>query len=190
MLVLQFCLTRSIKDCSLLWVGGLFILLNNLFFMLFVWVCLFLITLLHEMGHALMFRIFFRDKDWHITIGTGRTIISIGKFTIRAFPLTGFCEIAPKYKGSKFQYIMFFLGGPLTNLLFIILLSFMFKITKINELGFEQPNLVWILAFVFWANISQLVSTIIPLKIGFWPFKGYISDGMRIVKKAKETNMG
>ena len=162
--------------------------LNNLLFLLFIWISVFLVYLVHEMGHVLMYRIFFRGKDWHITIGTGRIIIKLKKFTVRVFPTKGFFNITSKYKGSKFQYIMMFLGGPLANVSFIILLSFLLKIIHDNELTFQQENLVWFLAFIFWANVSQFLFTVIPMKLSFWPFKGYISDGMRILKMVTENS--
>lgn len=166
------------------------LLFNNLFLLLFVWICLFLVTLVHEMGHALMCRIFFKDKNWHIAIGSGRTIIKHKNFTIRVFPIKGSYESKYKsiYKGSKFQYIMMYLGGPLANILFIVLLIFLLRIINAKELTFEQRNLVWFLSFMFWTNVSQFVGTVIPMKYSFGPYKGYISDGMRILNKVKETS--
>ncbi|MDD4402717.1 MAG: M50 family metallopeptidase [Desulfitobacteriaceae bacterium] len=158
-------------------------LLEVLLFMLLVWLCVFLVVLVHEMGHALMYRIFFRDKDWNITIGTGRTIIKLKRFTLRVIPIRGFFGCEPKYKGSKLQYIMMYLGGPLSNVFFIVLLILLSKSIKANE----QPNLVWFLGFTFWANVSQFFLTVIPMKYWYWPYKGHISDGMRILEKAKET---
>lgn len=159
------------------------LLLNILLLLLLVWICLFLVILGHEMGHALMYRIFFRDKDWHITIGTGRTIIKLKKFTVGVFPVSGFFNNAPQYEGSKFQYIMMLLGGPLANVFFIVLLFFLSQTIKANGLAFEQKNLLWFLAFTFWTNVSQFVSAVVPIK-----FSDYISDGMRILKVAAETS--
>ena len=163
------------------------LLLNIILFLLLVWICFFLVNFVHEIGHALMCRIFFRDKDWHITIGTGRTIIKLKRFTLRVFPIMGFFDFESKYKGSKLQYIMMYLGGPLANVFFIVLLSFLSQIIRTNELKFEQLNLVWFLGFTFWANVSQFILTVVPMKYSFGLYKGHISDGMRILKKAIET---
>lgn len=153
-------------------------LLNILLLLLLVWICMFLVIFGHEMGHALMYRIFFRNKDWHITIGTGRTIIKLKRFTLRVFPIMGFFDFESKYKGSKLQYIMMYLGGPLANVFFIIVLSFLSQIIKANQLKFEQPNLVWFLGFTFRANVFQFVGTVVPMKYLFWPYKGSLSDGI------------
>ncbi|MGV8146780.1 MAG: hypothetical protein ACLKAK_10390 [Alkaliphilus sp.] len=164
------------------------LLLNNLLFMLLIWICAFLVVFVHEMGHALMYRIFFRNNDWHITIGTGRTIIKLKKFTVRVFLSTGSFNFPSKYKGSKFQYIMMLLGGSLANVFFIILLIPLAKTNLANELTFAHYNLYWFLGFTFWVNVSQFVFAVVPMKLSFWPFKGYISDGMRILKMATKTS--
>lgn len=137
------------------------------------------------MGHDIMYRIFFGDNDWHIRIGRGRTIIKLNKFTVNILPSSGFFKITSKKNRSKFQYIMMLLGGPLANLLSIILLAILFKITNASQLPFVKYNLTWFLAFIFWCNILQFIGTILPMKL---PFNGYISDGMRILYKARETN--
>lgn len=164
------------------------VLLNAIILLLLLWIGMFLTTLVHEIGHAVMYRIFFRDKDWHITIGTGRTIIKLKKFTVGVFQKTGHFNFVYKNKGSKFQYIMMFLGGPLANIVLIILLRFLVQIIKAKEVTFEQSNLVWFLTIMFWMNVGQFVSAVIPIKFSFWPFNGYISDGLRIFKKATETS--
>jgi len=164
------------------------LLLNILLLMLLVWICFFLVTFVHEMGHALMYRIFFRNNDWHITIGTGRTIIKLKKFTVRLLVTTGSFNFPSKYKGSKFQYIMMLLGGPLVNVFFIVLLMSLARTNLANELTFVHYNLYWFLEFTFWAHVGQFVGTVVPMKLSFWPFKGYISDGMRILKMATKTS--
>ena len=163
-------------------------LLNYLLFLIFIWICSFLVNFVHEMGHAIMYCIFFREKNWHITIGTGRLIVKLKKFTIKALPIKGFIKYVSKYKGSKFQYIMVSLGGPLANVFSIVLLIFLLQIIKANELTIEQQNFVWFLKFTFWAHVSQFIMTSIPMKYSFWPYNGYISDGMSILKKAREKS--
>lgn len=163
-------------------------LLNIILFLMLVWICMFCVILVHEMGHAIMYQIFFRDKDWYIEIGKGKPIIKLKKFTVRFLPISGFFNCEYKYKGSKLQYIMEYLGGPLANALSIILLIFLIRIIKTNELTLLQSNLIWFMSFAFWANVSQFIGTVIPMKYPFWPYKGCISDGMRILKEATESS--
>lgn len=42
------------------------------------------------MGHAIMYQIFFKEKSWHITIGNGKPVINLKKFTIKILPIFGF----------------------------------------------------------------------------------------------------
>ena len=163
------------------------LLLNILLLLLLIWICMFLVNLVHEMGHSLMYRIFFREKDWNITIGEGRTIIKLKKFTVRIFPISGYYNYESKYEGSKFQRIMVHLGGPLANVFFIVLLIFLLQIITANELTFEEKNLVWFLKFTFWFNVFQFVFTAIPMKYSSWPYVGCMSDGMQILNEVTKT---
>ncbi len=54
---------------------------------------------------------------------------------------------------------MVFLGGPLVNVFFIVLLFFSPKV-------FKQLNLAWFLAFAFWVNVSQFARTACQLYPG------------------------
>lgn len=161
-------------------------LLKILVFLLFVWVCLFVVNFFHEMGHVLMGRIFFRDKGWHIVIGTGRTIIKLKRFTFRVIPIRGTYGFESITKGSKLQYIMMYLGGPLANLFFIVLLIWLSQVIKASNL--ELTDLVIFLEYILWANIGQFAFTVIPMKYWYWPYKGYLSDGMKILMKATEKD--
>jgi hypothetical protein len=155
---------------------------------LLAWISLFLVFLAHESGHVLMYRIFFRDKQWHITIGVGRTLIKLKRLTLRAIPISGSYDGEFKNKGSKLQDIMTYLGGPLTNVFFIVLLIILSQILRANGLESELRNLVWVLGFAFWANVYQFFITIVPMEYLYWPYTGNISDGMKILKKAKEKS--
>lgn len=159
-------------------------LLNIILLILLVWIGIFLVNLVHEFGHILMYRIFFCDKHWHITIGTGRTVFKLKRLTLKVIPLRAFYNVESKNDGSKLQDIMMHLGGPLANVFFIVLLIFLSQIIKAE---LELPNLVWFLGFTFWANVGQFVFTVVPMKYSFWPYIGFISDGMRILKRIKDS---
>ncbi|SET14396.1 site-2 protease family protein [Anaerobranca gottschalkii] len=166
------------------------VLFNILIVSILVWLSFFIAVFLHEMGHALMYRIFFRDKDWHIRIGSGREIIKSKKFTIKAIPIDGYFYFEPKHRGSKFQYIMMLLGGPLTNILFIFLLSFLLYILKGNEQTLVQKILVWLFEFSLRIHVVGFLLTAIPINFRNGPLKGYTSDGMNILKIAMKSKKG
>lgn len=157
-------------------------LLFNIFLLIFgVWIILLIITLVHEMGHAFMYKIFFRDKYWHIEVGRGRTIIKLRKFTIRIIPASGFCHFDPQSKGSKIQYIMTYLGGPLASLLIVVLTTLLLQLTKARDLTIQQENWVWFLEFAFWASFCSFVLTILPIKYPHGYLKGLNSDALRAI---------
>lgn len=160
-------------------------LLNVSLFLVLIWICMFLVTLAHEMGHAIMYRIFFKENNWHITIGKGQPFINLKKFTIRAVPFGGVCKCTYNNKVNKFEDIMVSLGGPLANILSIAILYFLLNIVKANEPTLGQQNLLWVLNFIFLTNVYQFAFSVIPMKLSFWPFNGYTSDGMRILIKAR-----
>lgn len=154
-------------------------------FILLVWAGLFLLNLVHEGGHVLMYRIFFRDGHWHITIGTGRVIVRLKRFTLALLPIKGNFNTAPDHEGTKLQYIMMCLGGPMANVVFLVLVFFASGVLKAN---FDlPPGLDWFLGLFFWGNIFQLFVTVLPLEYTFGPYAGEISDGMRI-KRIRETS--
>lgn len=155
-----------------------------------MWISLFLTTLFHEFGHVLMYQILFRDKKWRIHTGTGKIIAETKRFTLRALPLFGSYSCASKHEGgSKFKHIMVYLGGPLANLLIIAFLAIILRVNKADQTLAEQPGLVWILSFAFWANVYQFVSAIIPMNYASSSYMNAISDGKRIVRKLKEKGL-
>ncbi len=44
----------------------------------------------------------------------------------------------PQTKGSKIQYIMTYLGGPLASLLIVVLTTLLLQLTKASDLAFQQ----------------------------------------------------
>lgn len=162
-------------------------LLFNIFLLIFgVWTILLIITLFHEMGHAFMYKIFFRDKYWHIEVGRGKKIIKLRKFTIRIIPASGFFHCDPQSKGSKIQYIMTHLGGPLASLLIVVLTTLLLQLTKASELTIQQENWVWFLEFAFWVSVSSFIMTILPIKYPHGYLKGFNSDGLSALNCALE----
>ena len=158
------------------------ILLNIVFFILLLWICLVFIIVVHEMGHLLMFKMFYREdyKGWHIEIGNGRPIMEFKRLTLRIIPISGCFNFREKLKVSKFQYIMMLTGGPIASLIFIFLLGFLFRYMSItNNLVFKHHNLTRFLVFLFWGFLSQFILTLFPMSFG-----GYTSDGMKIIKTA------
>ena len=55
-----------------------------------MWGLLFISIFFHEMGHLIMYFIFYRENNWRIEIGSkGKKLLEIGRFTIYPKMLTG-----------------------------------------------------------------------------------------------------
>ena len=147
-----------------------FILLLVIFYF-----CSFLGILVHEMGHVLMYILFYKKNNLRLEIGSaGIKILTIGKFTIYSNMITGvtyFNDI----KCNKFKMIMFCIGGPLASLIFTILL--VPYISKFVNIPFsENSNFTRFVIALFYTNLFLFITSIIPIKI-----KSYTSDGMNLI---------
>ena len=90
-------------------------LVFSISFLIWVFVVLlFLIT--HEIGHMIFYRIFFKNKDWKITLGEGKRIISVWKIEInlRYFWVGKFTYKKP-IENSKYKQILVNMGGIIFN---------------------------------------------------------------------------
>ncbi len=137
-----------------------------------MWGLLFISIFFHEMGHLIMYLIFYRENNWRIEIGLkGKKLLEIGRFTIYPKMLTGHIYYNFK-KYNKLNSIMVSAGGPLANLIFIIfIIIYMF-----NFCTDKSGLLYWCLCFLFYHNLSLFVTAVIPIKN-----KHYTSDGWRII---------
>ena len=97
----------------------------------FMWGLLFISIFFHEMGHLIMYLIFYRENNWRIEIGSkGKKSLEIGRFTIYPKMLTGHIYYNFK-KYNKLNSIMVSAGGPLVNLILIIFIIIR-KVLKIS----------------------------------------------------------
>lgn len=137
-----------------------------------MWGLLFISIFFHEMGHLIMYLIFYRENNWRIEIGSkGKKLLEIGRFTIYPKMLTGHIYYNFK-KYNKLNSIMVSAGGPLVNLVLII-----FIIIYIFNFCTDKTGLLyWCLCFLFYHNLSLFLTAIIPINN-----KHYTSDGWRIL---------
>ena len=141
-----------------------------------IWGLMFISIFVHEMGHLLMYLLFYRENKWRIEIGAkGKKLFEIGRFTIYLNMLTGHIYYDYK-KDNKLNSIMTSAGGPLATLLLIIfILGYIFKANPD-----KNGLLYWNLCFMFYHNLSLFITAIIPINT-----KNYTSDGWRIIDNLK-----
>lgn len=139
----------------------------------------------HEMGHILMCIIFFKCEDWKIDMGLGKVLFETKRLIIRPIIVVG--KILPQLdweyynSKSKLQKIMIPLGGPLFNLIVLIvtiplLISEGKMIAGYSHLF--QESIKFLLRF----NMAQLFWTLLPI----YYKRDVPSDGRRIIEIIKD----
>ncbi|WP_373601023.1 hypothetical protein [Paraclostridium bifermentans] len=143
-----------------------------------------IVTILHELGHAIMQLIFTKGKV-NVIIGNGKLDM---KFTINRLTinLKGYESIGALSYGfsrgsiadSKFKNILIYLGGPLVSVL--ICITTYITIFKIDNIFF-----IYAMNAFFWCSLFSTLCTLIPMKYNYYPYEGYYSDGYKIVQVLK-----
>ena len=154
----------------------LFLLLKGLIMLPVVWLLMLITIFFHEMGHVVMYLLLYRENDWSVELGKkGIKLVKFGRFTIYISMVTG-CAYYSYTNYNKFKSILVSFGGPLVNLILVIL----FKIYLSNSSIERSYFFIWCVYFLFYSNLFQFLGTIIPIKT-----VNYSSDGMKILQRLK-----
>ena len=142
-------------------------------------------VLLHELGHALGYRISAGKVGWKVIAGSGPRMIGKSKYTFCLIPAGGYFipEEEPKTNKAK---ILTLAGGPFLSLLLAVLYGIIhFCIPK-----FVQPEsslyeiLRSVSAFLMYFNFFQFLFTAIPVRYKV-VCRGHESDGLQIIHVLK-----
>ncbi len=157
--------------------------LETILFMILLWFCMSFIILIHEFGHVFMYMVFFKKNDWHVTIGSAKPIKVFSKFTICVVPLSGLCSFDSNLVGSKFSKIMVYLGGAISNFLFMMVFLFVSPYIKGALSHVISPSAInFLLGVVFYTNLFCLITALLPMRYA----NGHISDAQLVLKVLKE----
>ncbi len=152
---------------------------------IFLWLGLAVSVLIHEAGHMTGYKLAKGTDDWIIQIGFGKTLIKTKHYDIRLVPFSG-AFYAPENTYTKAQSLLCAAGGPVFNLILIIVL-FALHSSSLSELAFiDHYGPTW--DFIRTYNIIIFLSAIIPLRYpSFFPIIGGMeSDGMHILKVMRD----
>ena len=100
---------------------------------IFLWLGLALSILIHETGHMAGYKLANGKEDWIIQVGFGKTLIKTKNYDIRILPFSGvFYNPAPDITYTEAQALLCAVGGPVFNLILILIL-FALKSSSLNE---------------------------------------------------------
>lgn len=152
---------------------------------LLIWLLCLISVLLHELGHALGYRISGGKAGWKVIAGSGPEIIGTSKFVFRLIPVGGYFVPEEDTKTNKEKIIML-AGGPFVSLLQAVLYwAICFCVFR-----FVQPesSLCEILLptskFLAFYNFFLFLHTVIPIRYRV-VCRGFESDGLQIVHVLK-----
>ena len=159
-----------------------------------IWLLCLLSVLLHELGHALGYRISGGKAGWKVIVGSGPRMIGKSKYIFCLIPAGGYFIPKEEPERNKAKILMY-AGGPILSLMQAVLYGIIYFCFP----EFVRPgsNLYEILlsvsAFLFYFNFFQCLFTVIPIRYRV-VCRGFESDGLQIVhalknKESQESHM-
>ena len=146
-----------------------------------------MLTLLHELGHAVPALIFTKEEvivnignsNLNKKIKLSRLIIKLNGYKSLVDVSYGYINWTP-LDSNKIKAIIIILGGPLTSLIVSILIY-------IYLINVSLPYiLIILLNALFYFSLFQFLLTILPMKYFYKPYVGYTSDGYKILQHLKK----
>ncbi len=154
---------------------------------LLIWLLCLFSVLLHELGHALGYRIGGGKAGWKVGVGSGPKMIGISKLVFRLIPAGG-CFIPEEEPETNRGKILMFAGGPVVSLLQAVLYGVLYFCIS----GLIQPGsslyeiLLPAVSFLLYFNFFQCLFTVIPIRYRI-VCRGVESDGLQIVHILKHN---
>ena len=148
---------------------------------LLVWLLCLLSVLLHELGHALGYRISAGKAEWKVIAGSGPGIFSGSRCEFRLIPAGGYFIPGKEPETNKAKIAML-AGGPVVSLLLAVL----FGVLHFSIPGFIRPDsglceiLLQLTSFLLYFNFFQFFFTAVPIRYRI-VCRGSESDGLQIV---------
>ena len=153
--------------------------------LLLIWFLCLISVLLHELGHALGYRISGGKAGWRVIAGSGPEIIETSKYIFCLIPAGGYFIPEEETKTNK-EKLMMLAGGPVVSLLQTVLywavcfciFSFVQPESSLWEILFPTSK------FLVFYNFFQFLFTVIPIRYRV-VCRGFESDCLQIVHVLK-----
>lgn len=142
------------------------------------WLTEWLLTIPHELGHAVTARLF-GFENVRILLGYGAPVWSkeaLGfPWVIHRFPFGGMTLFGNSPRYTQARYILVVLAGPFVSLAAMILILIFCFTADVS------PNLKTFPGIFFWANAFVLLQSILPYHFEYGSAR-YANDGMLVLK--------
>ena len=153
--------------------------------LLLIWFFCLISVLLHELGHALGYRISGGKAGWRVIACSGPEIIGSSKLVFRLIPAGGYFLPEEEAKTNK-EKLMMLAGGPVVSLLQAVLywavcfciFSFVQPESGLFEILFPTSK------FLMFFNFFQFLFTVVPMRYRV-VCRGYESDGLQVIHLLK-----
>ena len=155
---------------------------------LLIWLLCLLSVFLHELGHALGYRISTGKVKWKVIAGSGPRMFGTSSYILCLIPAGGYF-IPGEEAGTEKAKIITLAGGPCISLMQAIL----YGVIHFCTLKFVQSGstlyeiLLSISAFLLYFNFFQFLFTVIPIRYRII-CKGLESDGLQIFHVMREKS--
>lgn len=138
--------------------------------------------LLHEMGHAIAYRLAYKSKKWRIEIGRGKQILKTKRFKIHLIPADGVCYLDDDYEDWYYKKnLIVFFAGPFVNIiLFVCMIPFIYDINHSADVGSFYRNIVFI---TFYVNLWKAFFSLLPKE--YEGVRAKQSDGLQCLNAIK-----
>ena len=152
-----------------------------------MWILAFLAILLHELGHALGYRLSTGGRHWHIRIGWGKQLLRTKVLTVNLLVFDGFFTPLEERIDTRAKLIATLSGGPVVSLLLVLGLS----VLKFGGFSFHSDILAdgvieFFLNSAFFAELGILLLSVAPVHYFFGAVKGLETDGLQIIHALKK----
>ena len=149
------------------------------------------LSFIHELGHAIPALIFTKDEV-SVSVGNSNLIkrVKLNRLVINIYGYRSIMDVSFAYVNwkpleSKFKSIIMIAGGPIASLCTSIVFYFTLETIQLSYLMVKIFNGIMLF------SMGQFISTALPMKYSDnSPYKGFTSDGYKIVQwlKLKNTN--
>ena len=156
---------------------------------LLIWLLCLLSVLLHELGHALGYRIFTGKAKWKVIAGSGPKMIGTSRYIFCLIPAGGYFIPGEEPKTNKAKIITL-AGGPSISLLQAVLYGIIrFCFLKVVQPGSSfHEILLPVSTFLLYFNFFQFFFTVIPIRYRII-CRGLESDGLQIIHTVKHNKV-